>query len=123
MFFEDVNTLYEKYKYCSFWYELSYDDIVDNVGNMVDFFNITKPILIVHNLTLNKTTEVEINDFANCWYLTTEDADCKFDIELARKFISKKSNDDYLYVAKSNDLQSPNDHIMFEHLSSEVISL
>ena len=43
MFFEDVNTLYEKYKYCSFWYELSYDDIVDNVGNMVDFFNITKP--------------------------------------------------------------------------------
>ena len=88
-----------------------------------DFFNVTKPILIVHNLTLNKTTEVEINDFANCWYLTTEDADCKFDIELARKFISnnsKKAESEYLSVAKSNDLQSPNDHIMFEHLSSEV---
>ena len=41
MFFEDVNTLYEKYKYCSFWYELSYDDIVDNVDCMVDFNHIT----------------------------------------------------------------------------------
>lgn len=43
MFFEDVNTLYEKYKYCIFWYELSYDDIVDNVDCMVDFIEITKP--------------------------------------------------------------------------------
>ncbi|MBR3141197.1 MAG: hypothetical protein IKF11_10135 [Methanobrevibacter sp.] len=42
MFFEDVNTLYEKYKYCSFWYELSYDDIVDNVDGMVDFIEITE---------------------------------------------------------------------------------
>lgn len=40
MFFEDVNTLYEKYKYCTFWYELSYDDIVDNVDCMVDFIEI-----------------------------------------------------------------------------------
>ena len=31
MNFEDVNSLYEKYKYLSFWYELSYDDIVDNI--------------------------------------------------------------------------------------------
>lgn len=91
-----------------------------------DFFNKTKPILIVHNLTLNKTTEIEINDFANCWYLNTDDTDCKFDIELARKFIEPVSNtdveaSDYLYIAQSNDLQSPNNHILFEKIQEFVV--
>lgn len=91
-----------------------------------DFFNKTKPILIVHNLTLNKTTEIEINDFANCWYLNTDDTDCKFDIELARKFIEPVSNtdveaSDYLYLAQSNDLQSPNNHILFEKIQEFVV--
>lgn len=87
-----------------------------------DFFNLTKPVLIVHNLTLNKTTEVEVNDFANCWYLNTEEADCKYDIELARRFINPpKKSEEYLYIAKSNDLNSPNDHIMFEKLTDIVI--
>lgn len=88
-----------------------------------DFFKNTKPILIVHNLTLNKTYEVEINDFANCWYLNTEDTDCKFDIELARKFIKphNSSTDNYLHIAKSNNLNSPNDHILFEKLFDNII--
>lgn len=89
-----------------------------------DFFNKTRPILIVHNLTLNKTTEIEINDFANCWYLNTDDTDCKFDIELARKFIESDSDiesSDYLYVAQSNDLQSPNNHILFEKIQEFVV--
>jgi hypothetical protein len=91
-----------------------------------DFFNKTKPILIVHNLTLNKTSEVEINDFANCWYLNTDDTDCKFEIELARKNIETTQNDndnsdEYLFVAQSNDLQSPNDHILFEKLQEFVV--
>ena len=34
-----------------------------------NFFENTKPILIVHNDTLNYTFEVDINDFANSWYL------------------------------------------------------
>ena len=90
-----------------------------------DFFNITKPILIVRNVTLKKTYEVEINDFANCWYLNIEDPDCKYDIELARKFISsplysKHKEDDYLRIAKSNSLRSPNNHILFEKLLNSV---
>lgn len=89
-----------------------------------DFFNITKPVLIVHNLTLNKTSEVEINDFANCWYLNTEDADCKYDIELARKFINAQNTsileNQYLTIAKSNSLHSPNDHIAFEKLGNFI---
>lgn len=91
-----------------------------------DFFNKTKPILIVHNLTLNKTTEIEINDFANCWYLNTDDTDCKFDIELARKYIdnnqeNEENSSDYLYIAQSNDLQSPNNHILFEKIQEFVV--
>ena len=52
MFFEDVNTLYEKYKYCGFWYELPYDDIYENWDdeNIVDFIEIkNNGRLIPHN--------------------------------------------------------------------------
>ena len=91
-----------------------------------NFFNITKPVILVHNLTLNKSYEVEINDFANCWYLNTEDSNCKFDIELARKFIdapsvAEEQQSEYVHVATSNNIQSPNDHIMFEKLKEFVI--
>ena len=91
-----------------------------------NFFNITKPVIIVHNLTYNKTYEVEINDFANCWYLNTEDSDCKFDIELGRRFIKpdfkiRFEQPDYIHIATSNDIQSPNDHILFEKLKEFVV--
>ena len=41
MFFEDINSIYEKYKYLSFWYEISYDEIINNTGKYVDFIEIT----------------------------------------------------------------------------------
>lgn len=105
------------------YWEISNEDIDSFKAKYgEDFFNLTKPILIVHNLTLNKTTEVEVNDFANCWYLNTEEADCKYDIELARRFVNPpKKSEEYLYIAKSNDLSSPNDHIMFEKLTDTVV--
>lgn len=108
-----------------FW-EISDEDITNfKKAYGEDFFNKTKPILIVHNITLNKTTEVEINDFANCWYLNTETADCVYNIELARVFINnnvqnKNNNLEYLHIATSNTLEAPNDHIMFEKLTDEV---
>ena len=111
------------------YWEVSEKDI-ENFKNIYgdDFFNKTKPILIVHNLTLDKTTEIEINDFANCWYVNTEDSDCKFDIELARKFVTSPSNSDdnsknneTVSIAKSNELQSPNNHILFEKIQEFVV--
>ena len=109
------------------YWEVSEKDI-ENFKTLYgdDFFSKTKPVLIVHNLTLNKINEIEINDFANCWYLNTEDSDCKFDIELARKFIDNTANDvdntdNYLYIAKSNNLQSPNNHILFEKIQEFVV--
>ena len=43
-----------------------------------DFFNITRPVLIVHNYTMNYSFEIPINDFANSWYLHVNDSKCNY---------------------------------------------
>ncbi len=77
-----------------------------------NMFYETKPILIVHNVTKNYSFEIEINDFANSWYIRTQEPDCDYIIELGRKFINKP--DEYIYINTSNNIKSPNDHILFE---------
>ena len=83
-----------------------------------NFFETTKPILIVHNDTLNYTFEVEINDFANSWYLHVNDSKSDYRIELGRRPISSNNTikNDYIYVSESNEIESPNDHILFDGL-------
>lgn len=81
-----------------------------------NFFNETRPVLIVHNDTLNYSFEVEINDFANSWYLHVADSKCDYRIELGRRPIIKKDkleHTDYIYVTTSNELEAPNDRILF----------
>ena len=79
------------------------------------FFSETKPILVIHNETLRYSFEIEINDFANSWYLHVADAKCEYKIELGRRPIIKneKINTDYIYVATSNEIEAPNDRILF----------
>lgn len=79
------------------------------------FFENTRPILIIHNDTLGYSFEVGINDFANSWYLHVADAKCDYRIELGRRPIIKNEqiNTDYIYVATSNEIEAPNDHILF----------
>ena len=77
-----------------------------------DFFNKTRPILLIHNKTKNNYFEVEINDFANSWYLRMQEPDCEYDIELARRDIKNPSQ--YVYISSSNQLVSPNDHVLFD---------
>lgn len=81
-----------------------------------NFFETTRPILIVHNDTLNYSFEIEINDFANSWYLHVADSKCDYRIELGRRPIIKteKLNIDYIYVTSSNEIESPNDRILFD---------
>lgn len=81
-----------------------------------NFFETTKPILIVYNDTLGYSFEVEINDFANSWYLHVADSKCDYRIELGRRPIMKteKLNTDYIYVTTSNKIESPNDRILFD---------
>lgn len=87
-----------------------------------DFFSKTKPVLIIHNTTMNYSFEIEINDFANSWYLHVNDADCKYNIELGRRPYTHTSTikEDYIYISSSNEMNSPNNHILFEKFNPNV---
>lgn len=88
-----------------------------------NFFNITKPILIVYNQTMNYSFEIEINDFANSWYLQVKDPNCKYTIELGRKPYTYTSSisEKYIYVSSSNEINTPNNHILFEKFNTKVM--
>lgn len=83
-----------------------------------NFFNETKPVLLIHNKTLNTSFEINIDDFTNSWYLHTPTSNCVFNIELGRRKITKndaikfKQNSEVLHITKSNTIESPNDHIL-----------
>ena len=105
------------------YWDISDDDknkYIEEYGEY--FFNNTKPVLIVHNLTMNYSFEIDINDFANSWYLTVADSNCDYKIELGRRPINEyvTINNNYLYIANSNDIDAPNDHILFDNLSKFV---
>lgn len=87
-----------------------------------NFFENTKPVLIIHNLTMNYTFEIEINDFANCWYFNINDEKCEYAVELGRR---QKSNiielpNNYLCITSSNKIESPNGHVLFEQNQNTV---
>ena len=85
-----------------------------------DFFEKTKPVLIITNSTMNYTFEVEINDFANSWYLNINDASCDYKVELGRRFITYSDNSSYIPLTSSNNIEAPNDHILFDKLGQSV---
>lgn len=92
---------------------------IDKYGE--DFFYKTKPVLLVTNKTMNYHFEVEINDFANSWYLHVNDADCDYSVELGRRPIEYSSNiDNYVYITTSNDMEMPNNRILFDKLGKTV---
>ena len=95
------------------YWDISEDDrnnLISKFGE--NFFYETRPILIVHNITKNYSFEIEINDFANSWYIRCQEPNCDYTIELGRKAIQRP--DEYIYIDSSNDIVSPNDHILFE---------
>lgn len=87
-----------------------------------DFFETTKPILIIHNTTLNYSFEVEINDFANSWYLHIDNSKSEYNIELGRRPIQYNENvkTDYIYFTSSNAIEAPNDHILLNPSQNKV---
>ena len=85
-----------------------------------NFFDTTKPVLVVTNKTKNYSFEVEINDFANSWYLHVNDSYCDYSIELGRRPINNNKIDNYVYITTSNDMDMPNNHILFDKLGKTV---
>lgn len=105
------------------YWEISDADIENFKKQYGDnFFETTKPVLIIHNDTLNYSFEVEINDFANSWYLHVNDSKSDYRIELGRRPFQVNENiqTDYIYVTSSNEIESPNDHILFNNSQKMV---
>ena len=98
-----------------------------------NFFNITRPVLIIHNDTMNYSFEIPINDFANSWYLHVNDSKCDYRVELGRrpnyyneeatKEIQEKIHTDYIHVSSSNEIESPNDHVLFNTNENNTIKV
>ena len=118
-----VKILYQTPNILFVYWDISDEDknkFIEQYGE--NFFQSTKPILKIFNLTKNYNFEVEIDDFANSWYINVNDADCDYKVELARKPISFEANinSDYIYISSSNDIEFPNAHILLEQLPNKV---
>lgn len=105
------------------YWEISDDDIKNYKQKYGEnFFETTKPVLIIHNTTLNYSFEVEINDFANSWYLHIDNSKSEYNIELGRRPIQYNENikTDYIYFVSSNEIEAPNDRILLNPSQKEV---
>lgn len=128
-----VKVLAQTPKMLFIYWEISEDDR-NNLKKIYgeNFFEVTKPILIVYNDTLHYSFEVDINDFANSWYLNINDANCNYHVELGRRplpianqnaNINPTNNIEqstepiyipyYIYLTSSNEMTAPNNKILF----------
>lgn len=96
------------------------ESYIKQFGN--NFFSESYPFLLIHNETKNYDFEVPINDFANSWYLKVDDANCKYRIDLCRRFNKPQGNssNNYLYISSSNNLSTPNDHVLLENFNPNI---
>lgn len=111
-----VKVLYQNPTTLFVYWEISDDDMEyykNTYGE--NFFETTRPVLVVYNETMNYSFEVNINDFANSWYFNINDSKCNYRVELIRKPISynEKIKTDYIYITSSNKIETPNDRILF----------
>ena len=105
---------------------------IDTFGE--EFFYKTYPVLLVYNEDKKYVKEVEINDFANSWYIDINDPKTKYTIQLGRKLRDRSIvnlekvhenniilRTDYLPFADSNTLEAPNDHVLLESLPEFIV--
>ena len=88
-----------------------------------NFFETTKPVLKIFNDTMNYNFEIEINDFANSWYLHIADSKCDYRVELGRRPIYNPADiggTDYVYISSSNEIEAPNDRILIDKVQNMV---
>lgn len=107
------------------------DKDVENFQKMYgeNFLSITRPVLLVHNISENYTFEIDVNDFANNWYINVSDSKCEYSIELCRRptqsaYIENKITNepiDLINISFSNTIELPNDKILFFKDGDEII--
>jgi len=122
------------------YWDISNKDRVNYIKNFgEEFFNQTLPFLRITNETLNYTFDVEINDFANSWYININDDNCVYSIELYRKFKDitfnesnnhSNKNENIIFIASSNKMDAPNGKtletyprtIMYKNIKTNEVS-
>ena len=105
------------------YWEISEDDrkkLQEQHGE--EFFQNTRPYLVITNETMNYSFETEINDYANSWYIHIRDSSCKYGVQLIRKSINHNSpiSNSVINIISSNKIAAPNDHILFDKLGKTV---
>ncbi len=104
----------------------------ETFGN--DFYYKTYPVLLLYNQDKQYVKEIEVNDFANSWYINIDDPKTKYIIQLGRKFRTSNPEvdynsvnahniilkNDYLPYAESNMMEAPNDHVLLESLPDYI---
>lgn len=118
-----VKILYQTPTILFVYWDISDEDKANFINQYGEnFFNNTKPVLKIYNLTKKYDFEVEINDFANSWYINVNDANCEYRVELIRRTIKfeENLNTDYIYVSSSNNIEFPNDRILLDKLPNKI---
>lgn len=113
-----VKLLFQTPKKLFVYWEISEEDkqkYLDENGK--NFFEETSPFLVVKNTTKNYSFEVEVNDFANSWYFDVPDSNCEYEVSLIRKNKVTKSP---TLITSSNELEVPNNTILFEQNRKEI---
>ena len=115
-----VKVLAQTPKMLFIYWEISEDDRANLIKTFGEnFFETTRPVLIVYNDTMHYSFEVDINDFANSWYLHINDADCNYHVELGRRPYPESYQKEpvyipyYIYLTSSNEMTAPNNRILF----------
>ena len=105
----------------------AYWDISDNDREQLkekygeNFFEITEPVLLVHNETLNYNFYITINDFANNWYVPVDDVSCVYKIQLGRVYKNNSNTkQNYIPVCSSNPIETPNNAVMLNKWNNHV---
>ena len=117
-----VKVLYQNPNTLFVYWDVSNKDI-DDFKKLYgeNFLKITRPVLVVHNITNNYSFEININDFANNWYIHVNDPKCKYEVKLGRRPSyadsiinnSNKTYSNYVEIKGSNTIEMPNDHVLF----------
>lgn len=110
-----VKILYQNPTTLFVYWEISEQDINHYKELYGDnFFEMTRPVLIVYNDTIHYHFEIGINDFANSWYFNITDSNCDYRVVLIRKPISYNDNIQRdIFISSSNAIETPNDRILF----------
>ena len=91
------------------------DKFLNKYGN--DFFDKTKEILKVKNLSNNTQEVIEISKPTNNYYIKFNYSDSTYQVELLR--VGKENNEDYGYRLVSNKIHSPNIKILIDDYSKD----